>query len=134
MLPFAPRQQDTLRAAVDRIIPPDDDPGGWEAGVGDYLARQFAGDLAPLVADYRLGLDRLDTLAQASGEMPFAALTADAQDTILAAIERGEHSAASARFFALLIEHTMEGFYGDPGNGDPSGGVAWRMIGFAVRG
>jgi hypothetical protein len=27
-----------LRAAVDRVIPADDWPGGWEGGVGTYLA------------------------------------------------------------------------------------------------
>ncbi len=39
-------QQQTLRAAVNRSIPPDDYPGALEAGVGHYLARQFEGDLA----------------------------------------------------------------------------------------
>ena len=27
-----------LRAAVDRVIPADEWPGGWEGGVGEYLA------------------------------------------------------------------------------------------------
>ena len=43
------QQQQTLRAAVDRIIPPDDYPGAWQSGVGDYLARQFEGDLRPVL-------------------------------------------------------------------------------------
>ena len=46
---FSERQAATLRAMVDRLIPPDDFPGGWEAGVGDYLARQLSGDLRPLL-------------------------------------------------------------------------------------
>jgi len=44
--------QQTLRAAVDRIIPPDDYPGAWQSGVGYYLARQFEGDLRPVSDDY----------------------------------------------------------------------------------
>jgi len=34
-------QQQTLRAVVNRIIPADDYPGAWEAGIGHYVARQF---------------------------------------------------------------------------------------------
>ena len=42
---FSERQAATLRALVDRLIPADDFPGGWEAGVGDYLEGQFERDL-----------------------------------------------------------------------------------------
>lgn len=53
-------QQQTLRAAVNRSIPPDDYPGALEAGVGHYLARQFEGDLAPKLYLYCDGLDGLE--------------------------------------------------------------------------
>ena len=66
MLPLTPRQTSILRAAIDRIIPPDDFPGGWDAGVGDYLARQFDHDIAPLIATYRAGIDGLDATARAN--------------------------------------------------------------------
>lgn len=134
MTPLAPHQTATLRAAIDRIIPPDDFPGGWDAGVGDYLDRQFARDLAPLVATYQQGLDRLDIVARERNGAAFAALAPGAQDALLAAIEAGGHGDDLADFFALLIAHTMEGYYGDPGNGGNREGVSWRMIGFEVRG
>ena len=124
----------TLRAAVDRIIPPDDVPGGWAAGVGDYLARQFAGDLAHLRDDYRAGLAALDAAARRAHAAPFAALPPATQDTLLAAVERGDHGDAPARFFATLVTHAMEGYYGDPGNGGNRDAAAWAMIGFEVRG
>ena len=53
------RQTEILEAMVNRIIPADQDPGGWDGGVGDYLFRQFEGDLksgtyGPVVeADFR---------------------------------------------------------------------------------
>jgi hypothetical protein len=53
-------QQQTLRAVVDRIIPPDDYPGAWDAGIGDYLARQFEGDLALQLDLFTKGLDGLE--------------------------------------------------------------------------
>ena len=53
MMKLNKSQQRTLRAAVDRIIPADDYPSAWQAGVGDYLARQFEGDLKPVLDAYR---------------------------------------------------------------------------------
>ncbi len=86
---FTAEQRATLRALVDRIIPPDEFPGGWEAGVGDYLDRQLAGDLRAYVEVYRGGLDALDTEARAVAAAPFAALDQAAQDHLLAQIEAG---------------------------------------------
>jgi hypothetical protein len=131
---FSSTQQNTLRAAIDRIIPPDQFPGGWEAGVGSYLTRQFAGDLAGFVGQYEAGLDALDAAAQQAHAAPFAALPPATQDALLTEIEAGAAGAALARFFALLVIHTMEGYYGDPKNGGNRDAVAWQMIGFEVRG
>lgn len=127
------RQTAVLRAAMDRVIPPDDFPGAWEAGAGDYLLGQFERDLAGQVPVYRGGLDALDMAARTAGA-GFPELDAAAQDALLARVEAGEVSAELARFFALLVEHTMEGYYSDPGNGGNRDAVAWRMIGFEVRG
>lgn len=134
MLPLSQAQTATLRAAVDRIIPPDEFPVGWAGGVGGYLARQFAGDLAGLIPAYRDGLDALDATARAAWGRPFADGEPSVQDVLLAQVETGARGEGLARFFALLVEHTMEGFYGDPGNGGNRGRIAWQMIGFEVRG
>jgi hypothetical protein len=50
------QQQQALRTAVDRIIPPDDYPGAWQSGIGDYLARQFESDLLQVLDDHCAGL------------------------------------------------------------------------------
>lgn len=134
MRPLSEEQTATLRAAVDRIIPPDDWPAGWAGGGGGYLARQFAGDLAELVPVYRDGLDALDATARAAWGRPFAEGEPSGQDVLLAQIETGARGEELAHFFALLVGHTMEGFYGDPGNGGNPGRIAWEMIGFKVRG
>jgi len=128
----------TLRALVDRIIPADDFPSGWQAGVGDYLGGQFERDLRPQLDGYRAGLDALDAEAQAGSGAHFADLDAEDQDTLLRRIEVGEVAAAwpidPAAFFQAAVEHAMEGFYSDPANGGNRAGVSWRMIGFEVRG
>jgi hypothetical protein len=131
-------QQATLRALVDRIIPADDFPSGWEAGVGDYLDRQFAGDLSDLLDVYRAGLDALEVEARATAGISFAALPPDVQDELLRRVELGEvvtdWPVDAAAFFRAATEHAAEGFYGDPGNGGNRDEVSWRMIGFEVTG
>jgi gluconate 2-dehydrogenase subunit 3-like protein len=129
--------QATLRALVDRIIPADDFPSGWQAGVGDYLARQFERDLRPQLDRYRAGLDALDAEAQASAGLRFAELDAADQDALLRRVEAGAVTVAwpidPVAFFHAAVEHAMEGFYSDPGNGGNRDGVSWRMIGFEAR-
>jgi hypothetical protein len=76
----------------------------------------------------------LDAAAVAAGGVGFPELDVAAQDTLLARVEAGDVSAELARCFALLVAHTMEGYYSDPGNGGNRDAVSWRMIGFEVRG
>src|SRR5579864_489543 len=124
---LSPKQLNTLRAAVDRIIPQDDYPGGWEAGVGDYLARQFERDLKDMLRLYAAGLEALDAEAHALYGNDSAALEPPSQDALLARLEHGQVTTAwstpAAEFFDLLVNHTMEGYYSDPGNGGNRNGV-----------
>lgn len=127
-------QADTLHSAIDRIIPADDFPGGWEAGVGDYFALLWVRE--PRFLDpARHGLDALDAEAQATEGAAFASLSPETQDALLARIEAGDVQTdwlLPADFFRRLVQQTMEGFYADPGNGGNKDGVAWRMIGYEV--
>jgi hypothetical protein len=127
-----------LRTAIDRIIPPDDFPGAWDAGAGDYIRRQLAGDLRHLAPLLETGLAALDAEARASKNgSSFAALAPNQQDRLLANVERGSTIAAwpvpPRQFFTLLVRLTMEGYYADPGNGGNRQGIAWRMIGYDPR-
>ena len=132
MLP--PAQLDTLHSLMDRIIPPDQDVGAWDAGVADYLAKQFAGDLREYVDVYRAGLEALEAEALARTQTSFAALPADAQDALLRQVEAGQVVHAwpldPAQFFAEVVQHVSEGYYADPGNGGNRDQAAWQMIGF----
>lgn len=128
-------QAETLRAAVDRILPADDFPGGWEAGVGDYFAHLLTRE-PPFLFPAQQGLDALEGEAQATEGAAFAALSPDAQDALLARIEAGDVRTdwplLAADFFRRLVSQAMEGYYADPGNGGNKDGVAWRMVGFRV--
>ena len=128
---------DILHALIDAIIPADDWPSGWQAGVGDYLLRQFDGDLADDRAAYVKWLAALDDEARAVYEQSFAELDLDERTRLLEAIEGGQLQTdwlINPAFFQQIVEHCHEGFYSDPGNGGNRDGISWRMIGFEVRG
>ena len=127
-------QQEILRALVDRIIPADDYPGAWQAGVGNYLARQFEGDLRPVLEDYGAGLTALEAESVARFQRSFILLSGEEQDTVLSHIETGEVLTAwdvsPTRFFNLLVNTTAEGFYSDPEQGGNRDAGSWAMTGF----
>lgn len=124
----------TLRATLDRIIPSDNFPGAWEAGVGDYIARQLAGDLRAIAPALAAGLHTLEAEALLTEGASFALLPSPRQDALLARIERGEVVAnwpvPPAAFFARLVRLAAEGYYGDPDNGGNRDRVSWHMVGY----
>jgi hypothetical protein len=126
--------ESVLRAALDRIIPRDDFPSAWEAGVGDYIARQLEGDLAPLAGSFAAGLVALDAEATLRHGRGFADSTESEQDDVLRRVEAGDVLGAwlvpPERFFVLLVNATAEGYYSDPGNGGNRGALSWAMVGF----
>lgn len=128
------QQQQILRAAVDRIVPADDYPGAWQSGVGDYLTRQFEGDLRPVFYDYCNGLTALDAESLARFQQNFCKLSQEDQDHVLGRVEAGEvlttWDVSPRHFFNLLVRTTAEGFYSEPEQGGNRNAVSWKMIGF----
>jgi hypothetical protein len=125
----------TLAAACDRIVPPDADPGAAQAGVVDFIDRQLAGGQKDRREIYRQGLEALNKTARRRHGAPFADLAPDVQTELLQEVEHARVDAADwvgvepAAFFALLGDHTMMGFYGDPRHGGNRGRVSWKMVG-----
>lgn len=132
------KELEVLRVLINTIIPADDFPSAWDAGVGDYLLHQFNGDLQGCLSDYQVGLSALDTEAQAIHSKPFANLAADEQTNLLTNIEIGnvhtEWKIDPMMFFAVVVGHCMEGYYSNPKNRGNRDAVAWQMIGFELRG
>jgi gluconate 2-dehydrogenase gamma chain len=105
---------------AEQIIPADQDPGATQARVVQYIDRQLAGPLKRFAPIYREGLPAFDPLRN----MPFPE-----QTRFLEAVERGEHGRPAAELFNLMIDHTMQGFYGSPKHGGNQGEVSWQMLG-----
>jgi gluconate 2-dehydrogenase gamma chain len=122
---FDPHQRATIEAATERIIPADRDAGARQAGVVNYIENAlgtYEAEHAPL---YIAGVRDLDRLAREKFSERFVSLRPKQQDEILAHLEKEQNP-----FFSLLLEHTMQGFYGDPRHGGNRDGASWKMIGF----
>lgn len=125
---------ETLRAVVDCVVPPDDFPGAYEAGVCDYLERLLQMDLAEHAEFFETGIDHIDAEAQARFNQQFAELSDEGQVFVLAAIEAGavttSWSIDPVRFFEMLVNTTAEGYYSDPQQGGNRDRISWLMTGF----
>ena len=132
------RQLATLRAAADRIVPSDETCGAAEAGAAEFILRLLNNELSGQRAIYLEGLDGIESEAQARHGRSFAALAPAEQDAVLAAIEEDNPKTAwlipPRNFFQMLVEHVLEGFYADPGNGGNRDAVSWKMIGYRAEG
>lgn len=133
---FDTAQLNCLGAVLDTVIPPDEYPGAWSAGVGDYLQRQLAGDLADQLPSYKTWLSQLDDESGAVHGKAFADSSLAERTHLLQRIEAGEVVSEwplePAGFFRKVVEHCAEGYYADPGNGGNRDRIAWQMIGFEV--
>lgn len=124
----------TLAALCDQIIPPDNDPGAQWASVVNYIDIQLCGPYKDLQQVYRGGLAELDKLSVTKFGHDFPSLPLDSQLTFLKSIEQGNASpdtttaTAQQSFFHLVIDHTMQGFYGDPRHGGNREHASWKML------
>ena len=127
-------QLQTLQAVCDRLIPPDDFPGAWDAGVGEYILRLLQTDAAPLIPLYQSGLDGVDAEARRVYQQNFAALNDTDKDALLRRMERGEVAetwpVSPQQALNTFINHTAEGYYANPGNGGNRDCVSWKMMGW----
>ena len=119
-----------VSAVCDRLLPRDEDPGALDLGVPTYIDRAVA---SPDLAETREILVRLiPALDRQSrkrhGGKAFSDATPDEQDRLLAAWQRG--AGGERRFFAAMLDLTLEGAFGDPKYGGNAGGRGFALTGF----
>jgi gluconate 2-dehydrogenase gamma chain len=125
----------TLAAICDQIIPADEDPGAAWAGVVNYMDRQLCGPLGHLRSAYRQGIAAVSQSSRGLYGADFAHLAAAQQAELLTLMEQGRAPAeawkqiSQKEFFDLLVDQTMQGFYGDPRHGGNREGTSWKMLG-----
>lgn len=130
------RRTQVLRAALDRLIPAQDDlPSACAARVDVYVDRQLGSErFAGIKAEVRRGLGLLDTLAKKRHRRRFHELDGAAQDALLAAMQTGTAPTAgfqAQRFFEILHTLAMEGYLSAPRHGGNRDGIAWKALGIS---
>lgn len=123
---FSLEEARTIEAICAQIIPEDQDAGATTAGVVRFLDKQLSGFYKPLQKTYRAGIAEIDRKSIELGGKKFADLPAGSR---LKLLQRIEKDPGLKPFFSLLIEHSMQGFYGDPRHGGNRDRVSWKMLG-----
>jgi hypothetical protein len=125
-------EADLLDAIVARLIPTDaNGPGATEARAVHYIDRALGGALASSRQAYTAGLAALDRYARSSRGKPFLELSHADQDSVLIDVETGAatgFTGSSAAFFALMLNHTHQGTFGDPYYGGNANFIGWDLI------
>jgi gluconate 2-dehydrogenase gamma chain len=131
---FTIEQRRLVEAVADQIVPPDQDPGGKAAGVADFIDLQLQGPYARYAAAYREGLARLEETTRRLRHGAFVDLSFDEQTAVLTAVETGQvppgiwPPGEASRFFRLICDHCMQGYYGSPRHGGNRGAASWKML------
>ena len=127
-------EADLLEAIVARLIPSDaNGPGATEARAAHYIDRALGGALAGSRQAYTAGLAALDRYSRSSRGKAFTELSATDQDSVLIDVETGAatgFTGSSAQFFALVLNHTHQGTFGDPYYGGNANFIGWDLIGY----
>ena len=114
---FTEEEAKWISAIQNQIIPEDDSPGAVQTGCLQYLDRQLGSALSRFVASYRTGLKVFQ-----QKEPQFLEMNAAQQIEVLQKLERDP-------FFEMLVDHTMQGFYGSPEHGGNLDEASWKMMG-----
>ena len=127
-------EADLLEAIVARLIPTDaNGPGATDARAVHYIDRALGGALASSRPAYTAGLAALDRYARSSRGQAFTGLSATDQDSVLIDVETGAatgFTGSSAAFFAMVLNHTHQGTFGDPYYGGNANFVGWDLLGY----
>jgi len=127
---LSPDEADTLASVCGQIIPEDQDPGAVSAGVVNYIDVQLAGRFNRMKKVYRQGLAELNQRSFERYGQKFSGLTDPQQAEFLTAIDKGQDLKGSSlpKFFRIVVDHTMQGFYGDPRHGGNRNRASWVML------
>ncbi len=124
---FSLDESKLVEAICNQVIPADDAPGAVQAGVVFYIDKQLAGPLKRYQPAYQRSIPLFRSACRERTGSDFAALRFSGQTEFLRHIEPGENPEL-ATFFAMVVDHTMQGFYGSPQHGGNAGQASWKML------
>jgi len=119
---FSDPEAKVIAGIIDHIIPADDTPGALAAGVVFYIDKQLAGPLKRFREAYKMGIGQFYAGCRERMGKYFDELHPAKQIEYLLQVE-------NTSFFAMVVDHTMQGFYGSPEHGGNKGEASWKMLG-----
>jgi gluconate 2-dehydrogenase gamma chain len=118
-----------VRAACERVLPKDEDPGATDLGVPEYLDRTFSDpEIDFLRRPFMTLVDGVEAMARSRHGRGFAELGPAEQDALLSNWQHGKPG--ERRSFEALLALTFEGAFGDPRHGGNKDGRGFAMTGF----
>jgi gluconate 2-dehydrogenase gamma chain len=138
-------EMETLICLLGRLLPSDSSIGGAvEARAYLYIDRALAGPYAKHLHSYHSGLAAITALALKARAPHVRALPPEELDDILTRLEKGEVmeqltdgsnipiilDSGGKSFFRVLLQHTLEGTFGDPLYGGNYKFLGWQLIGY----
>jgi gluconate 2-dehydrogenase gamma chain len=120
-----------MTAAVDRILPRDQDPGALDANVPEYIDRMLQNpELHQMRLDFVAGTAALNRRSLRMFKQPFPEATAAQRDELLRLFRDSAPGTGEENYYSLLVTLTLEGFLGDPSYGGNKDKVGWALVGF----
>jgi gluconate 2-dehydrogenase gamma chain len=130
---FTNQDYRVMEAAVDRILPRDQDPGAVDADVPRYVDLVLlVPELHQMRQDFLEGLGQLEKRAQGTYGKSFPDLPPEQKDTLLTEFKDAKKGSGEAQFYENLLVLTLEGFLGDPQYGGNKDKVGWALVGFGA--
>lgn len=124
-----------MAAAVERLIPKDEDPGALEADVPEYIDRMLQSPQLKQMRDQLVpGFGALDRRAQRLFQTDFVSAKPEQRDQVLTAFKNSGEKTGEYKFYEFLMVLTLEGYLGDPSYGGNKGEAGWKLVGFKLVG
>lgn len=130
-----PKEVAALEAWCDALIPSTDGtPGAREARAARYIDIQLTKRFRRFLPQYQQALAAINRMAGGR----FSELSLDERTALLEKVEKGEGAKSEwgpdggREVFNLVLQHTLQGYYGNPRHGGNYDYASWRMLGIPV--
>ena len=131
---FSEKEALTVIAFAEQIIPADYDPGATDANVVNFIDKQLIGPYTRFQEDYRFGISAIENSAQNLFQKALYELDWENQTDFMEQMEAGKlpeefwTNVNQRSFFNMLLDHSMQGFYGSPRHGGNKNYVSYKMM------
>ena len=131
---FTEEEARTIVAFAEQIIPADSDPGATDANVINFIDKQLVSHYLRFQEEYRKGIPAIEKSSSEIHGKAFYELGWKTQTKFMEQMESGElpeknwQNINQRNFFRMVMDHSLQGFYGSPRHGGNKDYVSYKMI------